>query len=849
MKTLFKPFQRWMRSRPQREYEWRFLPGYWRIQRALRHLKFKADEFTFNRVRSLRQQREAASILRELVSLIAAQSIFAAGLVIALKLIERFLGSWIPTRIHFDPDIAVNLISTLTQVAGTFLGLYFTAVSVVASTVYARVPGNVRSVLMQEKVGNLYIRIVALLGATGVLLLGAASMGYSPGILNTLLVTGLGVLATLSFVGLGMRAFNFLDPAGLAGYLGSDLIRHIESATPRGFRWGDSSFQAHYQKEADSVLSTYRNLVDIACNEQHIHGNSLKKIAEGALTLLQLYSEEKLKIPTDSYWFERTNRHPEWLTSDYARLDTALKTMTPLAPEQVPDPLWLEIHIEGITSRAVRALIEAKELRAALKITYSWHQTLSVLGRNFAIEEAVSLLKSLRGSIAYQARRAKLDVSGGRDSLDETALTLALTDIYGLGLISILLGLTERLRTGTAANLSDSIAAIDWDAPQSIYSTTLPRAVIEELEAVRKGVEFEISVEGSAISPLWYQQQFSGAALGRFLDASLRALTAELEPTFTQEAQAMLNENRTLVGAAVIQRGLEACSKFASHIQTIRAAAADLEALRRTPDITWIEPKWDEYSAEVERVRQQLLVASANCTTSLAKLPRIEEFPDYFGQIYSILASECFQAMQSGNSALFEKIFPSFFDASLAARDRLLRSLKGRDSNTVILFSVEPLLDLLELSGYALVSSELDKKSYGQVVERVWDEFFARLKDPKSIVEFITSILSFRESQFGLMPRDILRTSWKQSFERRLRELGLIGDMFGDPRVTRTRHPSKIIRALVRPRVIVSDARHVFLVVYLSKRPEAAGIPLPQRSSSFATHWKKENEQPKKGAA
>jgi hypothetical protein len=60
-----------------------------------------------------------------------------------------------------NPSAYGNLFSSLAQIAGVFLGLYFTAVSVVASTVYARVQGDVRSLLLRDKVGNHYIGIVA----------------------------------------------------------------------------------------------------------------------------------------------------------------------------------------------------------------------------------------------------------------------------------------------------------------------------------------------------------------------------------------------------------------------------------------------------------------------------------------------------------------------------------------------------------------------------------------------------------------------------------------------------------------------------------------------------------------
>jgi hypothetical protein len=82
---------------------------------------------------------------------------------------------------HITPDPAISggTLSTLAQIAGLFLGLYFTAISVVAGTSYARVPAEILDALVREKVGNLYIQVVAFFGGVSLMLLCASNLGLS----------------------------------------------------------------------------------------------------------------------------------------------------------------------------------------------------------------------------------------------------------------------------------------------------------------------------------------------------------------------------------------------------------------------------------------------------------------------------------------------------------------------------------------------------------------------------------------------------------------------------------------------------------------------------------------------
>lgn len=331
---------RWIRNPLQRKYEWQFSRHYWTLVSRWRSARFWLGRRFFMANSWLRSQRDSASILHEILKTIIKEIVLAVLLVVILALLEIAVSSNLPALLSYlrstlswlglDRSTYGNYLSVLAQIAGVFLGLYFTAVSVVASKVYSGVPSDVRSLLMHEKFGSYYIRIVALLGTICILLLMSASMGFLPGVLHLLLITFLAIVAILSFVILGLRAFNFFDPSHLTGYLADELITSIRSATPLGFQWQDPLFQASYQKQADELLTTYRDVVHVAATDEHPQPRALTGLGLGALNLLVSYSKQKGKIPSDSYWFRRTYQHRDWLTTDYAWLNFALSTGTSL---------------------------------------------------------------------------------------------------------------------------------------------------------------------------------------------------------------------------------------------------------------------------------------------------------------------------------------------------------------------------------------------------------------------------------------------------------------------------------------------------------------------------------------
>lgn len=855
-KTSFQALSRWRRGKLQRTIEWQSRPSYWKLRERWNSTRFRIGNRIFRTRYALRSGRESAGALRSMMSGIITSVLLSLFIVCALEVIEFIALRYGPPLLRFLPiearqflavlsrnvnlntEVFTNLFSTFAEVAGAFLALYFTAVSVVISTVYARVQGDVRSILLRDKFGNGYVSLVALLGAASTLLLASMALGRQPGVLNLSFVTLLGVAAIFSFVQLGLHLFYFFDPTRLINYLAAELVHWVRSATPNGYRWLDPAFQAHYQKQAGRVLTTYRNIVLLANREEHLQSEALVGLASSAFGLLRFYSTEKSGIPSDSLWFRRTHQHQSWFHASWPDAMTAMNTGTPLRAEVVPDLMWFESEVEETVAYTLEGLFSRKDLESAYSFSNSAEAALKALAANFAVDESLHLFRTLAPLLRNQAHGTELKGVGTEEALLKMNYSLGLTDIYGLGFAGILLGLFNRLRGVTADSLGRIVSEVQWHDPRSIYDTGLPRAVVGQMEELGRKLDFEREVEGRLVTPLWYRQQLVALAFVRFIEKSCLDLLNELELSVIAEAEALVAEKRSLFAAQLIDRGLEACNKFVYHFASAQECYEGLAALRKVQDIPWPVINWEDYYGRIKKARARLITALMQTVPDLAKLPKTKRLPDYFGHAYALISDECYRAMSEGDEALFKQLFPTFFMASWEAFNQLKESPQFADPELRIGYAAQPIGDMLDISGYAYIFSELDGKDFRRRVDGVWNAYFDSLQDAGSAASLLSLVTRLQDAPLSYrFPRDDMREAWRQDLERRLGDRGLLEPLFSGgyqyDEADAEKHPSKLIRELVGGSMLYYDARDVFLSEYVMKRFDAIQLNLPGKVQDF----------------
>lgn len=842
-----------------RRYRWQFSPRYWAWRQRWRTavLHFRRTRYKWRETH--RVTRESASILAGILVTIRVHAFLAIVLVALATMLDMAVldpdaGLWrrvpepgilrdVLSRLQEatpDAEARSNMYGTAAGVAGVFLGLYFTAVSVVASTTYARLPEDVRRLLTREKVGNLYIGAVSVLAAVALSFLALQAVGYNPGLVSLALTAGLAVVAVLSFVVLGQRTFHFFDPARLVEPVAYDLYQLMHAVTSDGVHWNDPAFQQHYQQKAMRLLTTYHQVIAVTLQEAGTPGATAARLADRLLTLLEAYGTLKPRIPRDSRWYLRTLEHRAWATASASELELAEAMAMPLRPREVPDWLWVEVRIGRILGDISRALADRGQWEDLATIADRVQDTFHALGMQFAVDEALQVLRWLRPTLFDQARKAVVPSPGARVS-EEVRAALAVVDCCGLALLQILLGLSQRLQEMRVEAVAERVDEIPWERPGEIYRRAVPLTVVEQFEAIHAGLEFEHAVEGRSLTPPWYLRQRAALGFAEFLAASVPALMHEFRATFGDGVRVMLADGQSLAAGQFLVRGLEVSEKLPRHLDSIQGFAEALLRLRRTDDDPWPDIDWAGLRKEVHQLRTELAQAMVRAAPELASWPAGPELPDYFGFCSTTLARTCHAALVERQPQLFQAIFPPFVDVAIQAYERTREHLQGEDPVKLFLLMTDPLVDLLELSGYALIYGDLDGQPYFQTVTAAWDRALDSQSDPAEACKWIAQVLRNRDDLLWPTPRDIVRSSWSRQLQARLRAAGLASEVL-DPYPTEAgqRHPSPVVRICARRAWTSPELADLFVIRYLRQRPGCSDIPLTRRGEDLAESLERE---------
>jgi hypothetical protein len=535
--------------------------------------------------------------------------------------------------------------------------------------------------------------------------------------------------------------------------------------------------------------------------------------------------------------------------TEVTRVGVAIQTGTSLDPEEISEPLWLEKRIGSLLTRVLKGFIDKEDFGQAFTISKHFQETLQKLSSELLVDEAVDLfqrLKTFAHDLALNTEMKSLDANSA-EKKQRLAVALGISDVCGMGIISILIGFSNALTKLSAEQFLRIVAGVDFSRPKTFYDRGLPRKAVEQLEHLGKLIKFEVGVEGNQITRPWYSRQIAALGMCRFFTQTFESLLKELESTYAVEAESLSVAQKYAFAAQIVQRGLEACHKFHFRIEEFKNWFKGFETIRYVTDIPW--PEFDAKKAHesVKMVRNRLLSVLANSADGIATLPVAKEIPDYLGQTYVVLADECYRCLAEGEEADFARFYLSFFAIAIAVQKQLSSDLTASKTEAALPYITEPVEDVLAISGYALIYSELDGKRFWQVTKGAWDAYLNTQSDITSRIKLLLNMISYRRSLFAILPRDLQRTAWTQDLMRRFQDRGLSSDMFGisplDGRPRRAPHSSPLIRVLAGGSFLSYRPTEVFVSEYLMRQPQANSIDEPESVKEFRRRIDRENKR------
>lgn len=806
--------------------------SYWVVLNVLTRLKFRISRLRFSLGEWRKTSRQSTSILWSLFKR-AIWGIFGAILLVAvLSAVENHV---LPGQLSSPISNLVSTYGVLAQISGLILGLYFTAMSVVVSTIYSKVPDNIRNLIAREKVGDNYIDMLMLLGATSLIELGAILQGQAPSIMVLYVALFLSLMALLTLPILIHNIFHFFDPARLAEtYIFPEAFDWARKATCGYQGWDNPSFQYHYYKQANQRLSTYKNIVDLLVNDPTPNNASLTRLMAIEFSFLSQYVMIKGQIPTESRWYQYQTEHPKWFETHSSSVEMAMNANISLPHKETPNHLWVEERVANNLRAVLSHLLNSHDLEHAIELIQHLQASCTKMVKSLALKEAYFLTGVCDELILEYL--SKITING-----DDKTYQLALADFYGANHVNIPIEYGKILDEVSPDSLRQKLRLINWENSASAYNAHLPVSILPSIEDILQKKQNQFIVDRSVEVPEWYDLELIAIACLRFLHEAAEEVVSQYERAFTDKIEAIKGNDATFLIMQMLTRGLEGhskCSTFLSMAENLDKGLHDLVIVK---DIPHPILEWSEYEKRIENVRSKVTERFGSLALTISPEDIDKKVPDYAGHAYWLLARECFLALCEQDEERYKKAYSiyillmnqtwSYFSSVLA---------KGQDVEYHMSAFSEIFVDAMAIGGYAKLFNEFREGYYWKATTDIWDAYLnASEKEGKDLLTVFLTMGKYKSQPLlsGITSRSLERTGWEQRYNHIIRnEIGLSDDDYYYRRGRLDRNARDQIESALLRTFGASSLYHsenVFVHSYILQKPELENAEIDWQTEQF----------------
>jgi len=374
-----------------------------------------------------------------------------------------------------------------------------------------------------------------------------------------------------------------------------------------------------------------------------------------------------------------------------------------------------------------------------------------------------------------------------------------------------------------------SLVTMDWESHGGIYVSGLSAHHLQRLEWLKQRLQHEMLVEGKYVTPFWYQAELIDQVSAELFVETTKALVFRAAEMFKAAIEAAIRANRPWLAGAIVSREFEYWNKLSLQRKGWQVTWDSLISKKKIEGLTWVDFDAAEADVAMNRRSEELMGVAAKLAILLSQSTRPDSFPDYAGQFLHATGEAVFKAMAENNLSLLIAIFPPYLVGTCTRFDRLRppKVLEQWRATQEFKVAASPLMDLMDICGYAKVFSEVHKNPgiWDLIVEKL-DEFMSQPPDGSRINLFAMAVL-VSEMDFEIPHRAVLRTSWRMAVTRNLSQLpqqrltGRRGEFGG----TCADHPSELIRELSSGHYGIShDGIDVFISYYVREVPDGAAV-------------------------
>ncbi len=737
-----------------------------------------------------------------------------------------------------------TLLATICGTGGVFIALYYTAISNIGGAIYSRVPNNIRNLFARERVGGVYMRIVAFITLLGLCLVSLRLLGFQKNYLAVPLMAILAGFCIWGFVRLGQRAFYLFDPTILGHNIILELNQCVELATVQGLGWDNPAFQTHVNNRANAALDALVTLSAISSKAKHLNGEPFVELIYSVSRFLASYTKQKRRIPSKSNWYERKYLYKDFYKTGDIEVSLSHDTGTGVRPIVVYNRLWVEEKLELIIIECLRANLLNKRFRHIIKVLEYVDLYLRVLAEEGEVKQAYAFLSKVAATALNGILNDEETLGVQRESVE----CLAIADFITQFPINIALSYLENISYLSKEKMLVRLGQLRWHRSKEIYSRDFLAFSLPCLEWLEKRIRFEISTDGRPISPIWYQTELVLQTEAEKFKENCVALLESSPRLYSNWIDLVDKKDRPWLGAAILSREWEYWPKILFQIDKLFAVWEDIGSERHIEGMDWPEMNPSELLKGINE-RKKIILRRMSEKSILSTLQsRPADYPDYAGQFLHNVGEAIFSSMADLDLETVRSTFKPYFYGCLLQFEKMKPHGPVTEWRTQIGFKMAaaPLIDLMDLSGYGFLFSELyEQRELWEVIKRIWDEFLDADPGPEKGAVFSASI-GLTESAFELPHRATLRARWHSEVNRKLRlhKKEEAHDDRGDFMEPTVPHQSPLIRLFARDRLGgFHDGIDIFVSLYLYKRSDIKRLPLRWRRLELQNELAKEEER------
>ena len=810
-------------------------PRLWAVRRTTQHLGFLTSRLLFSLRRRILEANIGALSTVSLVWLCLGQLVKAIVLAWLLVTANEFLLSvrpaWFP---NVNNDTYTSLLATITAIGGVFIGLYYTAISVVAGTAYAEVPNNIRDLLARERIGNIYMRTLSLLTVLGLVLLVIDALGYPPLEYGVVLIGMWSAFTVFAFVSLGARAFHLFDPTSLSNNLFEELRRNQRQVRVGGFKWRDSALQSHAHREASSILETVLTLASITEREPHLNGKPYVSLCKNLISFLIHYENARKQIPTNSRWYGQRTVHPVWYQSSGSNVTIAHQFATSLMPTTESDFRWIENRILPVICNCLEVNVTQGRAELVHEVLQDIHAYVNKLGQEGQVDFAFSFARQVFDLMA-KALLKPVDIPRSREPAAHSAMVEQLAMLP----LTILLAYVETIGDRSRNAVEAQLKRVKWSHSSGIYKAGFHQQDLKKLEWLQQRLSVEQQVEGEVISPDWYLEELMRSNSSLYFEQSLNILYDEALSIYEQWIKVATEANHPIFSAIFVTREYEYIDKLEAHEETYARNWNEHLEPREIKGLDWPSIEFEELKQRAKRHKLTLLRSMSIEASTLLTIERTDSIPDFAGQFLHFVAESLIEAMYENNSLQVRHVFTHYLCASIGQflQIRPEGNLDDWREQIKLKTSIAPLLDLMDLSGYAyLYASYRGESALKDAIAGAWDHYLNANKDRQPLA-LLGAVVTLAEQPLEMPHRSDVRYRWRQTAARRLK--GLERRAFSQSGVNElvpelyVMHEDPLVRVFADDRFSFYDGIDIFLDMYVRHRND-------YQSSDFGTRQRKD---------